>query len=122
MSKAMRSDVDRFVAHRMKELRQCACITQLQAARQLGVTNQQVHKFETGENRIYAGQLLAVTRLFGVPVADFFNGYDGGAPLASLRNSETSQMLRDLANKFLELEPKHQKLLVRLARAMAADG
>jgi hypothetical protein len=57
------------------------CVIQLQGVRQLGVTNQQVHKFDTGENRIFAGQLLATARLFGLAVADFSNGYDGGAPL-----------------------------------------
>jgi hypothetical protein len=57
-----------------------------------------------------------------VPVGEFFKGYDGGAPLDPLRDSETLQMLLEVKRSFLELEPKHQEALVRLARALAAGG
>jgi transcriptional regulator with XRE-family HTH domain len=122
MNKSRRSDIDPFVAHRMKELRLGASMTQHQVAQQLGVSDQQVHMFENGKNRVFASQLLAVARLFDVPIADLLNGYDCGAPLSPLVDSENSRMLLKLSRSFLGLEPKHQDALVRLARALAAKG
>jgi DNA-binding XRE family transcriptional regulator len=40
MSRAKTSDIDRFVAHRIKELRLCAGMAQHQVAQQLGVSYQ----------------------------------------------------------------------------------
>jgi transcriptional regulator with XRE-family HTH domain len=122
MSRANGSEIDRFVAHRIKGLRLCAGMTQHQVAQQLGVSDQQAHKYETGKSRLPASQLLAVARLFEVPVAALFHGYDPGAPRDPHRDSETSRMLLNVTRSYLELAPKHQEALVRLARALAADG
>ena len=122
MSRAQRSDIDRFVAHRIKELRLCAGITQHQVGQQLGVSDQQVHKFENGKNRISGSQLLAIARLFDMPVSEFFHGYEGGAPRHPFRDFRTSRMLLNVTRRFLELEPEHQDALLHLARAMAGSS
>ena len=119
---ARSSDIDRFLGHRIKELRLLAGMTQQQVAQQLGVSPQQVHKFEKGNDRVSASQLLAIARFFDVPVAELFNGYDRGAPCDPLGDAETSQMPLERAHAFLELEPNHQAALVRLTRALAAEG
>jgi transcriptional regulator with XRE-family HTH domain len=108
MSRAQSSDIDRFVAHRMKELRLCAGITQRQVAKQLGLSDQQMHKFENAKLRVSASQLLAGAVVFDVPVTALFNGCDGGAWLDPLRDFETSRMLLNVTRSFLELEPKHR--------------
>jgi transcriptional regulator with XRE-family HTH domain len=122
MSRSKRSDIDRFVAHRIKELRLRTGMTQHQVAKQLGVTATQVHKFETGRNRLSASQLLAIARGLDVTVADLFHGYDGGAPLRELADPESSRLLHKLSRRFLELEAKDQEALLGLARALAAEG
>jgi hypothetical protein len=48
-------------------------------------------------------------------VADLFDGYASDAPLDPLVGPETSQMLLAATHSSLELEPKHQEALVRLA-------
>ncbi len=55
-------------------------------------------------------------------MAELFEGYDRSAPRDLFDDAETSQMLRDLMHAVLELEPKHQETLARLARALAAEG
>jgi transcriptional regulator with XRE-family HTH domain len=115
------SDIDRFLGFRIKQLRLLACMSQQQVARQLGVSTQQVYKYEKGMDRFSAGRLLAIARLFDVAVEDLFNGYDPGAPLDPLVDLETSRLLVDVAHSFLELAPKHQEALMCLARALAAE-
>jgi hypothetical protein len=61
-------------------------------------------------------------RLFDLPVADLFNGYDCSAPLDPLGDPKTSRMLLNVTRSFLELEPKYQDALARMARAMAEEG
>jgi transcriptional regulator with XRE-family HTH domain len=118
MRRSGRSDIDRFVALRIKELRLLAGMTQQQLASQLGISGQQMHKFETGIDRLPAGRLLAIARAFDVAVADLFEGYRGTAPEPFV-DPKTTQMLRNVTDAFLELEPKQQDALTRLARALA---
>jgi transcriptional regulator with XRE-family HTH domain len=122
VGRAASTDIDRFVGHRIKELRLLAGITQQQLAKQLGISNQQVHKIEKGTDRVSASRLLALTRAFDVAVEDFFDGYDRGAPLDPLRSHETTKMLLGITQSFVRLKPKHQDALIRLARALATEG
>jgi transcriptional regulator with XRE-family HTH domain len=90
-------------------------------AEQLDVSPQQVCKFETGMDRVSAGQLFIIARFFEVPVAELFDGYDRSAPRDPLVDAKTSQMLLDLTHAFLELEPRRRGALARLVRALAAE-
>jgi transcriptional regulator with XRE-family HTH domain len=122
MSRPRSSDIDRFLGYRLKALRLACGMTQQQVARQVGVSNQQMHKFEKGINRVSAGQLLAFAQTFDIPMAAVFDGYDRGAPRDLLVDPKSSRMLLNFRNSFLELEPKCQDALMRLARAMAIEG
>jgi transcriptional regulator with XRE-family HTH domain len=121
MGRAQSSDIDRFLGSRIRELRLMACVSQHQVAKQLGVSTQQMHKFEKGIDQVSAAQLLAVAQRLGVAVGDLFDGYDEGAPLDPLIDPRTSRMLLNVTRSFVELEPKQQNALVRLTRALAAE-
>jgi len=49
-------------------------ISQEQLADALGLTFQQVQKYERGSNRVSASKLYAIARTLGVPIAFFFDG------------------------------------------------
>jgi transcriptional regulator with XRE-family HTH domain len=116
------SDIDRFLGHRLKQLRLLSVMTQQQLARQFGVSTQQMQKYESGINNMSAGQLLVVARAFDVAVADLFEGYDSGTPLDPPLEPYTSRMLLNVMQSFLQLGPKRQDALIRLVRAMATEG
>jgi transcriptional regulator with XRE-family HTH domain len=96
-------------------------MSQQQVAKQLGVTSQQIYKYEKGMNRFSANRLLAIAQLFDVEVGDLFIGYDRGTPLDPPLDRKTSRMLVNVTHWFLKLEPKHQEALVHLVRALAAE-
>jgi len=121
MGRQRSSDLDRFLGHRIKQLRLMTGTTQQQVAQQLGVSDQQVHKFERGIDRLSAAQLLALAQAFEIAVGDLFDGYLSGTPLDRPHDRKTSRMLLNMTRSFLELEPKHQDALVRLTRALAAE-
>ena len=55
-------DVDRHVGRRIRERRTMLGLTQQQLAERIGVTYQQAHKYETGDNRVSAGRLYRSPR------------------------------------------------------------
>jgi transcriptional regulator with XRE-family HTH domain len=121
MGRSEGSDIDRFLGYRIKELRLLACASQQQVARQLGVSAQQMHKFEKGTDQVSAAQLLAIAQSLDVAVGDLFEGYHGGAPLDPHVDPKISRMLFNVTRSFLNLEPKQQDALIRLTRALAAQ-
>lgn len=72
------SAVDKHVCARVRERRIELSIDQKALADALGVTFQQIQKYERGVNRIYAGRLWQLADKLNVPVAFFFEGLDGG--------------------------------------------
>ena len=62
-------EIDRQVGHRIRLLRQEAKLSQTVLAEQLGVTFQQVQKYENGSNRVGAGRLTRIADVLGVPVS-----------------------------------------------------
>ena len=66
--------VDVEVGHRIRIERLSRGLSQTALATQLGVTFQQVQKYEKGVNRVGAGRLTKIAEVLGVPVGSFFAG------------------------------------------------
>jgi transcriptional regulator with XRE-family HTH domain len=66
--------VDVEVGHRIRIERLSRGLSQTALANQLGVTFQQVQKYEKGVNRVGAGRLTKIAEVLGVPVGSFFSG------------------------------------------------
>jgi transcriptional regulator with XRE-family HTH domain len=64
--------IDRLVAERMRGRRLMLGMTQLNLARAVGVSYQQLNKYETGENRISVGKLHQIAQVLGVEMSYFF--------------------------------------------------
>lgn len=64
--------IDVAVGVRLKLLRRAAGLSQDTLAAKLGVTSQQLHKYETGANRISASRMQEIARLLDVPVSKLF--------------------------------------------------
>ena len=66
------TEVDHTVGNRIALLRSASGMSQTMLAHALGISFQQVQKYETGKNRIGAGRLRAIADRLGVPVSVFF--------------------------------------------------
>lgn len=76
MSKA-RNPIDLYVGGRVRMRRMLVGLSQEKLGDALGVTFQQIQKYEKGANRIGASRLHQIAQVLGVPVSFF---YDGAAP------------------------------------------
>lgn len=71
------NDVDVFVGQRLRELRMLAGLSQSDVASALGLTFQQLQKYERGFNRVSSSRLFKLGQFFKVPVSVFFDGLEG---------------------------------------------
>ncbi|MCW5724562.1 MAG: helix-turn-helix transcriptional regulator [Maricaulaceae bacterium] len=70
------SSADVHVGSRVRLRRQLLKMSQEKLGEELGVTFQQVQKYERGSNRIGAGRLYKLSKVLDVPVSFFFEGLD----------------------------------------------
>ncbi len=68
--------VDVYVGNRLRQRRMLMGLSQKQMAAELGVTFQQVQKYENGVNRISASRLWDISKILKAPVEYFFDGMD----------------------------------------------
>lgn len=68
--------IDQIIGRNIQLLRLQRKMSQTELARGIGVTFQQVQKYERGSNRVGAGRLLNIAATLGVPVNMLFNGVD----------------------------------------------
>ncbi len=82
-------DVDTHVGAQVRRRRMFAGLTQQDVAKALGVSFQQVQKYENGANRISAGRLFILARVLGTNVVEFYEGLDGEpSQMASLSTTD----------------------------------
>jgi transcriptional regulator with XRE-family HTH domain len=66
------SDIDRIVSERIYARRVELEMSQPELADRVGVTFQQVQKYENGKNRVSAGRLYEIARALGVTIQFFY--------------------------------------------------
>ena len=71
------TEADHTVGSRIAVLRAARGISQTALGQALGVSFQQVQKYEKGRNRVGAGRLQTIADHLGVPVSTFFEGESG---------------------------------------------
>jgi transcriptional regulator with XRE-family HTH domain len=74
MAKKAPNPIDRYVGSRVRMRRMMLGMSQEKLGNALGLTFQQVQKYEKGTNRIGASRLQQMSNILQVPVAFFFDG------------------------------------------------
>jgi transcriptional regulator with XRE-family HTH domain len=128
--KKQANPIDAQVGNRVRIRRMLIGMSQEKLGDLLGLTFQQVQKYEKGVNRIGAGRLFEISRILGVPI-DFF--YEGAASaqepgFAESRNAppvmefvSTGEGLQ-LSLAFMKIkDPKVRKRMLDLIKSMAEE-
>src|SRR5512139_2539177 len=92
MSAKSPDQVDVQVGQRIRIARLEAKLSQTALAEQLGVTFQQVQKYEKGVNRVGAGRLTKIANALGIPVSAFFGADDATTIARSDRGTASSPL------------------------------
>lgn len=83
-------ELDRIIGRNIRLLRKLREETQLNLATALGVSVQQVQKYESGIDRISAVRLFLASRFLGLPFELFFRGLSEVGPGVGIHPSRTS--------------------------------
>jgi transcriptional regulator with XRE-family HTH domain len=125
--------VDLHVGMRIRLRRKAMGISQDKLAEALGLTFQQVQKYERGLNRVSASKLYDIARTLRASIPYFFEGLASPETLArpNVSEPESSEFLYDLvmtpeglelAALFPRIERRHRKLVLEMARVLAGDS
>lgn len=117
--------IDEHVGGRLRARRLFGGMTQAQLARSLGVTYQQVQKYELGSNRISVSKLYRIAEALGVPVSYFFEGLDDPADDCPPRMASRESFLAlssggALVDAFMAIRPVMRRRIVSLMKEMAS--
>ena len=112
--------VDVAVGNRVRELRTRAGMSQTDLGVKLGVSFQQVQKYEKGVNRMGASRLIQICDALEVPITDLFDGISSVSEARDrdLVDPETMRIARDIQR----VDDDRMKGAIRqLIRAMSKD-
>lgn len=74
------NDIDRLVGRNLRTLRLAAGLSLQELASRIGLSHQQLQKYETGANRLSVGLLPGFAEALGVDVVTFFEDADAPSP------------------------------------------
>ena len=68
------TNIHRVIGNKMREMRVARKISQQELGEHLGLSFQQIQKYEKGANRIDAARLIEIAEVFGVNIDEFYDG------------------------------------------------
>ncbi|NWG26138.1 MAG: helix-turn-helix transcriptional regulator [Pseudorhodoplanes sp.] len=130
MARKSPEPVDIHVGRRVRQRRMTLGLSQEKLGAALGLTFQQVQKYERGTNRIGASRLEQISRILDCPISFFFDGLNtegaGTAPIGASALADPLQLLgatREgiaLAAAFASIDDARQRAaIVAMAQACA---
>jgi transcriptional regulator with XRE-family HTH domain len=75
-SKTRVDSIDEHVSKQLRQRRMLLGVSQQEVAKALGLSVQQIQKYETGENRLSSSKLYQIAKSLQAPVEYFFEGID----------------------------------------------
>ncbi|MDX3925946.1 MAG: helix-turn-helix transcriptional regulator [Shinella sp.] len=122
--------LDVHVGGRLRTLRLIRGMSQMDLGRALGITAQQVHKYETGTNRVSASRLQKISEVFGTQAFYFFEGLAGsGIPTRDEQHDRLALPLSAMTAESIALNRAFHRIkdgqirrrIIALVRALADD-
>jgi len=125
-TKGTATEYDMSIGQRVRMQRSLLGWSQEKLANALGITFQQIQKYENGDNRIAAGRLYEIAKIMGVNVSSFYadilthafadNDQESLSAPNPLSNKETVELIQ----AYYSLKtPASRKQFVQLAKGIA---
>ncbi len=124
--------VDIHVGTRVRLRRQVMKMSQEKLGSQLGVTFQQVQKYERGANRVGASRLWKMSQVLDVPIGFFFDGLSQASGSAEFAEDDQLPIVYDfinssdgvaLAKALTQIKSKSvRRQILELARSLARES
>lgn len=121
-TKLSAAEIDQHVGRTIRALRKAKGVSQEALADKLGITFQQIQKYERGANRISASKMFAAAAFLDVAPSTFFEGLPGASSSTMPAHFVEFFALSDasdLAANYLKLSPAKRKVVASMIATMA---
>lgn len=114
--------LDKYIGNKIYVLRLAHGLSRQQLAEKVGVTHQQIQKYEKGINRISAGRLLLVSKTLEKQVAFFFSGFEDSDDVEN-NISHSQRLCIEVSRNFMKLDnPDHQNAVNTLIKSLIVQS
>lgn len=110
--------IDEIVGRNVREKRVLAGMSQDELAKVVGITFQQIQKYERGSNRISASRLVELANAMRTPVVELFAGVADEAKEMETRKLAEMRREHRIVDQYSLLPDDVQKALCTLVQAM----
>lgn len=115
------AQVDKFIGNKIYSLRLSKGLSRQQLADTIGVTHQQLQKYEKGVNRIAVGRLVLIAKALGKSVEFFYEGLDKGEVEPTLTKHQ--RMCIEVSRNFMKINsPEHQAAVNSLVKSLVKQS
>ena len=116
------SEIDQIVGDRIRRRRILLGFTQDQLGEALGISYQQIQKYETGANRVSAGRLFQIAQTLETQVGWFFDGIGDDTEDLSETAGQSPRHVIELVRGFSKIsEDRLRMAVLALVRALGAS-
>jgi len=119
MSTKKPNPIDVYVGNKIREARILHGLSQSALAEMIGITFQQLQKYENAHNRVSCSRLYAISLVLDIPVQTFFAGAGSDEGGAAEQKVLPQPNTLDLVNAYSRLSPALRKSLSKTAKSLA---
>ena len=109
--------IDKYIGKRIYDLRLALGVSRDQLSKEIGVTHQQVQKYETGANRVTVSRLMLIAKALSKDVSYFYEGFeeDNLTP----RVTQSQRMCLEVSKNFMKItDQKKQNAVHALVKSL----
>ena len=109
--------IDKFIGHKIYSLRLEKGLSREQLSQVIGVTHQQLQKYETGANRVTASRLLLIAKALEQEIPYFYEGFEAGDNSPTIL--ENQRLCIEVARNFRRIgNREHQDAINFLVKSL----
>jgi len=111
--------LDKFIGDRLYITRVSQGLTRQSLAKEIGVSHQQLLKYEKGTNRISAGRLLLISYILKKPVSYFYDEFDKNSDMSYEDCPINNRMSLEFSKNFTKLKNlNHRNAVNNLVKSL----
>lgn len=111
-------EVDKFIGEKIYSLRLAKGLSRQQLAEVIGVTHQQLQKYEKGNNRISVGRLFLIAKSLSKEISYFYEGLERNEQKPVM--TQHQRMCIEVSRNFMKIESsEHQNAVNTLVKSLS---
>ena len=114
------TEIDKFIGSKIASLRLSKGFSRKQLSEAVGITGQQLSKYEKGKNRVSIGRLILLSKALGEKVSYFYEGLE--LEVTYQMPIDHEQMRKESVRNFMRLNNlEHHNAINQLLRVLLKD-